>query len=153
MARGPDHRRKIVKLLSTSGEAFTMTEEIRAAGSYGEAFVVVFQNAATQLALDAEAPPQAARVYLWAIGGGLSFEKHRIISQAEVGEQLGCSQATVGRCLSYLKDRSLVERIGSGPRQQWRLTPGGAWRGTTGQYHRRKRDDAHRLQVIEGGAE
>lgn len=154
MARGPEQRRSIVKLTSPDGEAFTMTTELRPAGSYGESFVVVFQNAAKSLAFDNEAPPQAARLYLWAVSGGLSFETYRTISQAEVGCALFLSQATVGRCLAYLRDNLLVERIGAGPRQQWRLTPTGAWRGTTGQYHRRRRADAAsqgRLSVIEGG--
>lgn len=148
MARGPEHRRKIVKLTSVEGATFTMTEELKASGSFGRSFIVVFADAAMKLATDASAPGDASRVFLWALSGGLSHQQWRTISQVEVGKVLGVSNGTVSKCLAYLRDAGMIERVGAGPRQQWRLTEGGSWRGTTGQYHRRKRET---FAVIEGG--
>lgn len=125
-----------------------MTSEIPPAARFDRSYVVVFADEATALAMDREAPGDASRVFLWALGGGLSFQQWRTISQVAVGRALGCSHSNVSRCLAHLLHRGLLERVGAGPRQQWRLTEAGGWRGKAGQYHRAKRE---RFAVIEGG--
>lgn len=92
-----------------------------------------------QLARDRTASPSCLAVFTWALAR-LNFKTFEMINQADIGLDLGLSQATIGRALRDLMERGFLERQGAGPRQTWRITPKGAWFGTAAAYQKDKRD-------------
>ncbi|MEL7274138.1 MAG: hypothetical protein AAGK33_11950 [Pseudomonadota bacterium] len=87
----------------------------------------------------------------------LSFDRFNLIDTKAMAEELGVSRPTISRCLNDLRDREFLERQGSGPRQTWKLTPEGGWRGTPTSFHKSERVRAEakkrKLTVIEGDKE
>lgn len=98
----------------------------------------LFPDAAETLAADDTGTPSMARVYLWSVRN-LSFDRWTMLSQREVGQRMHLSQATIGRALADLAVRGFLDRRGAGPRQEWKLTPKGAWMGTAASYQKELR--------------
>lgn len=108
-------------------------------GSFGKQFMQVFPETMIEIGQDKTNGGAALKIYFWA-STNLSWKTWKSLTQAEVGEQFGLSASSVGRALKFLADKGLLERRGSGPRQEWRLTPEGGWMGTAAQYQRELRD-------------
>ena len=143
--------RTISTLVGPDGGKWVRTDETIPAGSYGRPFMTVFAESLLPLAKDRQAPGASMAVLVWC-WANLSHETWRQVRQAGIADELGVSQASVGAALAALLRHGQLERRGAGPRQEWRLTPEASWRGTVGQYHRRRRADARGLKVIEGDA-
>lgn len=111
--------------------------------------MTLFAGALMPLAKDRDAPGGTMPVLTWC-WENLSHEGWRQLRQVGIAEEMGLSQATVAAALAKLLEHGLIERRGAGPRQEWRLTPEASWKGTAGQYQRRRRLDQRGLKVIEG---
>lgn len=126
------------KLTDPSGKTWHMVSEAETVKTYGRQFVVFFPETMMELARDRSTSSACFPVLTWAMQA-LSFERWMMLSQATVGEELGFGQSSIGRALSELEARGFLERRGSGPRQEWRLTPKGAWKGTAAAYQKERR--------------
>ena len=133
--------RTVSTLTDGAGRRWVMSTQDRQQPSFERPFMVVFQDAALMIAKDGDAPGPCARVYLWALTA-LSHETWRALRQVEIAGELDVSVSSVSQSLAHLATRGLLERRGSGPRQEWRLSPDGSWRGTAGAYHKARRDRA-----------
>ena len=153
-------------LTDPSGKRFVMRyEQPRQTGNFGERFMYIFPEQLTALARRPGLHNDAMRVLVFA-WDRLDFENFKQISQAAWARELGqMSQSTVGRCMGQLLELGHLERRGAGPRQEWRLNPVAAWRGSANRFHavcrergleeRRlpKRAGEVELGVIDGGGD
>jgi hypothetical protein len=121
-----------------------MATETRVEATYGRQFVVVFPDSMLEIARDRTASSACMPVLAWGLAN-MGFERWTMLAQERVGDELGFGQATVGKALRDLLERGFLERRGSGPRQEWRLTPKAAWMGTASSYQKARRT---RLAVV-----
>jgi DNA-binding transcriptional ArsR family regulator len=135
MGKGLDIK---ASLTDATGNRWMMTAERRPEASYGRRFMVIFPEALRALYQDADAPGCAGRLLFWCFDN-LSFEQWRTLRQVEVASAMGLAQTSISAGLRYLTERGLIEKRGAGPRQEWRVTTEGGWRGTAGQYQKARR--------------
>lgn len=137
-----------------------MKRERPAEASYGERFHTMFPEKLYPLA-DATLPKATLPTLIWC-WNNLDHRAFRALRQSDVARLLKCSQSSVGEALLLLEDRGFLQRRGSGPRQEWRLSLLASWVGTAGAYQAAKREreqgiaaDAKRArfkpEVIDGG--
>jgi DNA-binding transcriptional ArsR family regulator len=64
----------------------------------------------------------------------LDWREWRQLNQYEIASLLGTKQPSISRALKELLAAGLIERRGSGPRQEWRLMPELGWRGNVASF-------------------
>lgn len=126
-------------MITQSGEIYKMTWQKPRTCTYGRQFMIIFPDVLYAIAIDAGAPQQSLKVLIWC-WARLGFERFTQIRQVQAGVELSLSASTISNCLRYLRARNLIERRGLGCRQEWRLSPEAAWKGTAFSYQRACRD-------------
>ena len=131
--------RSRIVLAAPNGELWQGMTEHRKSESFGRQFMVVFPDVLAQVASDRTAPNNtvAVLVMLWS---RLSPDRWGLISQREVAEAMGVSDASVSRAMSALVAHGLIEKRGAGPRTEWRLVPEAGWKGGAGAYQKAIRE-------------
>jgi hypothetical protein len=121
----------------------------------------IMSNEVQKMARDKDLNGHALRVLFFA-WEKLDFAKFKMINQQDWAKELGVHETTIGRCLTQLRERKHLERQGSGPRQEWRLNPIAAWKGTANGFHAMRKERGLKVMklppqaqavfdVIEGG--
>ena len=64
----------------------------------------------------------------------LDWQEWRQLRQADLAEELEIAQPHISTALKELLELGILERRGSGPRQEWRLSLDTGWRGNVAEY-------------------
>ncbi len=142
----PLERGRSSRLLTNSGRRFAVRETRPPSKSFMRGFMVVFDTAVEALAMRVRSAP-ALRLFLLLSGDRrLDFESWRQLHQERLAAELGTDRAVISRALKELLAVGVLERRGSNPRIEWRLSLDVGWRGSAGSYQ-----DAKRKRGLRGG--
>jgi len=64
----------------------------------------------------------------------LDWHEWRHLNQIQLGEELGTAQSNISAALKQLLEIGVLQRKGSGPRQEWRLSLDLGWRGNVADF-------------------
>jgi DNA-binding transcriptional ArsR family regulator len=142
---------KIKSLTTTAGETIAVLSERHPGRSYGMQFHTTFTQEATKIAKLATG---AATLRLFIVlPDHLSYTAYRRLDQTKIGAELDMNHSTVSRALKELTELGVVERRGSGPVVEWKLSPDYGWRGHVDAFHVEQRKRGKRSPAGPGGSE
>lgn len=85
----------------------------------------------------------------------LTWTEFRPLKQDDLAREVGIARSSASRALVELEALGIIERKGTGPVTQWRLSMVWGWRGNPASYHKAKRERADKqrpkLKVVTGG--
>lgn len=118
-------------------EAWRVQTTRQPGGSYGVQFSTTFIAEQAKLAQGISSGP-TLRVMLL-LPTLLDYVQWRRLDQVKLGTTLGINQGTVSKALKELLRIGYVEKNGTGPTTEWRLSSNYGWKGSVDSYHQFQR--------------
>lgn len=128
---------KIISIVTVAGERVPVTEQRTPRRSFGRMFQVSFLDEAAKLAVKVRSA--ATFKVLLILPRHLSYMQYRRLDQRKLGAELGLDAASVSRAMKELHSFGVVDRRGTGPVTEWKLTPEFGWYGDVASYHATRR--------------
>lgn len=91
-----------------------------------------------------EATTAAALKVFLILPAHLSYTTFRRLDQRKLGAELGLDDSTISRALKQLHSLGAIERKGTGPVTEWKLSPDYGWRGDVDSFHAEQRRRGNR---------
>lgn len=119
-----------------------------------EESVVVWQDAARNMAKMPDLGAEALRVWLYVVGS-VGYENILAMSMSSLGRELGMQRQNVSRAVGKLVEADILIPEGQFQRSRtYRLNSNVGWRGSVKQLSKHRTSTAHRepkLKLVEGG--
>ena len=128
---------QIARIVTADGVASAVVSERTPARSYGMQFHTAFTEEQAKIAKTVK-NGSTLRLFL-VLPEHLDYVLFRRLDQRKLAADLDMTQPSISRALAELLAIGVVERQGSGPVVEWRLSPTFGWRGTVDQFHAEKR--------------
>ncbi len=140
--------KKIAELVSLETDTrFAITVDVGAGASYGKRWIIMFDEARQQVIRELRSA-STLRVFL-SLPDHLTWTEFRSLHQSELAAALEIDSASVSRAMRDLLARGIVERIGKGPVQRWKLSLAWGWRGSAAAYQSAVREaEKARLSAV-----